>query len=135
MLYRAMYRKAGAMKQLKFTGMLLIVVAGGCTGSRPMPDLRPDVDLSPVGCGYKWFQSGYGPTLEIPCDQDRSAMRDEQKALAREHAWETARARCPDTCAPVELKDSIETEERFVNGVCRNDFAHYSTRVFFQCGP
>jgi len=52
-----------------------------------------------------------------------------------ERAWDTARTRCPDSCAPIELEDSIEIVERFADGVCRNDFAYFSTRVFFQCGP
>lgn len=130
----AIYSKKRLMTQLKTTGWLVVLLVAGCKGMSPLPNLRPEVDLSLVDCGYKWFQSGYGPTLALPCEQDRSALRGEQRALAREHAWETARTRCPESCPPIEIEDSIEVEERFVDGVCRNGFAYFSTRVFFQCG-
>ena len=114
--------------------LLIILLFNGCSGTPRVPDLRPKVDLSPVGCGYKWFQSGYGPTLEMPCDEDRSPLRSEQIALAIDHAWETARTRCPQDCPPRELEDSVPAEDRFPNGVCSNGYAYFTTRVFFQCG-
>jgi hypothetical protein len=111
-----------------------ILCLAGCASTTETPELRPRVDLSPVGCGYKWFQSGYGPTISISCDQDRSPLRDTHRALARTHAWEIARKRCPDACRPITLKDSIDQEDRFPDGVCRSGYAYFSVRVFFQCG-
>jgi hypothetical protein len=114
--------------------LAIVVCLSGCAGTTRIEDMRPQVDLSPVGCGYKWFQSGYSPTVEIPCDRDRAPMREEQTALARADAWEIAEERCPDACGPIELRDTVASEDRFPNGVCRNGYAYFSTRVFFQCG-
>lgn len=114
--------------------VMLVLLLAGCASSNDLRDLRPDVDLSPVGCGYKWFQSGYSPTIQIPCDQDRRPLKTEYQALARAHAWEVAQKRCPGACAPTELQDSVETDDRNPDGVCRGGYAYFSTRVFFQCG-
>ena len=70
--------------------MFVLLLFGGCASTYEHGPLRPEVDLSPLGCGYKWFQSGYSPTLEMACDQDRSDLIDSQMALAREHAQEPA---------------------------------------------
>lgn len=112
----------------------VVALLAGCTPTEGVRGLRPQVDLSPVGCGYKWFQSGYGPTVQIPCNQDRAPLSEEHKALAREHAWEIAERRCPDACASVEIDDSVAVEDRTPNGVCRGGYAYFSARVIFQCG-
>jgi len=114
--------------------LAVLVLLAGCAASDELRDLRPTVDLSPVGCGYKWFQSGYSPTIQIPCEQDRSTLRQEYKDTARADAWDVAQKRCPSSCAPTELQDTVQTEDRDPNGVCRGGYAYFSTRVFFQCG-
>jgi hypothetical protein len=113
---------------------LSVVLVAACAGPDPVVPLRPVIDLAPVGCGYKWFQSGYGPTLRIPCEQDRAPFKQAQTALARDHAWEIARTRCPAACGPVELQDTSGSIDRFPDGVCRDGYAYFSTRIFFRCG-
>lgn len=112
----------------------LSLLLGGCAGVGAPEPLRPQVDLSPLGCGYKWFQSGYGPTLEMACAADRSALIDEQMALAAEHAREVARTRCPAACPPLELVDPGDPGDAFPDGVCNSGFVYFTTRLFFQCG-
>lgn len=112
----------------------MVVYLTGCAGTKDLKNFRPEVDLSPVGCGYKWFQSGYSPTVHSSCDADRSTIREAQIALARSHAWEVAENRCPDSCPPRELADSVEAEDRYPDGVCRDGYTYFTTRVFFQCG-
>lgn len=120
------------MRALEIMSLSLACLSG-CAGTNEPPINRPQVDLTPVGCGYKWFHSGYSPTLERLCEMDRSDLVDAQRSLARDHAWDTARIRCPEACPPVELKDSIETDDQFPAGVCRNDIVYFTVRVFFQC--
>lgn len=120
------------MKALKVVCLGLVCLSG-CSGTNELQINRPEVDMSPVGCGYKWFQSGYSPTLERPCDQDRSDLQESQRVLALDHAWEVAETRCPTACPPIELQDSIEVEDQFPEGVCRNGYVYFTVRVFFQC--
>ena len=113
--------------------MFVSLLLGGCASTYEHGPLRPEVDLSPLGCGYKWFQSGYSPTLEMACDKDRSDLIDSQMALAREHAQEVAGARCPESCPPVELVDPGDPGDAFPDGVCNAGFVYFTTRLFFQC--
>ena len=89
--------------------------------------------MTPLGCGYKWFQSGYSPTLDLPCDQDRQRLAGKQMELARAHAREIASARCPEACPPVELVDPGDPGDAFPEGVCNNGFVYFTSRLFFQC--
>jgi hypothetical protein len=118
------------MKNSIFIALSLVA---GCATNQEIAGLVPAVQTSPVDCGYQWFQSGYSPPMQISCDVDRTPLRDAQNALAREHAWEVAASRCPESCAPVELEYSGESD-RSPNGVCRNGYAYFSEQVFFQCG-
>ena len=59
------------------------------------PPLKGELDLSPVGCRYKWFQSGYSPDLAKSCDAPREHQREEQTLLAQINAWDIAGQRCP----------------------------------------
>ena len=111
-----------------------ILLLSGCAGVKERGPLRPDVDLSPLGCGYKWFQSGYSPSMEMACDLDRSHLAEEQTELAREHAREVARNRCPTACPPVELVDPGDPGDAFPEGLCTSGFVYFTTRLFFQCG-
>ena len=97
--------------------------------------LKPEIDMSPVGCGYKWFQSGYSPERRLDCRVDREWIHASEKSLAIEDAWRIARARCPEACPPEELEDSVATEDRLPEGRCQDDKVYYVSRVFFRCGP
>lgn len=112
----------------------ILLLFSGCASIENRGPLRPSIDLSPLGCGYKWFQSGYSPTLEMACDLDRSELIDEQMALASEHARQVAATRCPDACSPVELVDPGDPGNAFPDGVCNDGFVYFTTRLFFQCG-
>ncbi len=112
----------------------LTLLLGGCSSFDAPKRPRPQVDLSPLGCGYKWFQSGYSPTLEMDCAKDRRALVNAQMALAAEHAREVARTRCPEACPPVDLVDPGDPGDAFPDGVCNSDFVYFTTRLFFQCG-
>jgi hypothetical protein len=111
-----------------------MLAVAGCSHNSALDALRPRLDMDPVGCGYKWFQAGYSPAIRIPCEADRSHLRATNISLAREHAWHIAGQRCPDTCEPTELQDSVEWKNPMPNGACRNGYAYFSTRVFFRCG-
>ncbi len=117
----------------RFAGPLALVLIAGCSNTQPVGPLRPDMDMTPLGCGYKWFQSGYSPTLQMPCAQDRGPIAQAQMDLAGAHAREIANARCPAACPPVELVDPGGSGDAFPEGVCNNDFVYFTTRLFFQC--
>ena len=106
----------------------------GCAGVKEREALQPDIDLSPLGCGYKWFQSGYSPSIEMACDLNRQHLAETQMELAREHAREVARTRCPADCAPVELIDPGDPGDAFPEGLCTSGFVYFTARLFFQCG-
>ena len=114
--------------------LAILIGLSGCAGTQELRDLRPAVDLSPVGCGHKWFQSGYSPTIQSACSLDRSSIRSAHRGLALDHAWEVARTKCPDVCPPVELSDSVEAVKRFPDGVCRDGLVYFTERIFVQCG-
>ena len=114
--------------------MLLVLGLTGCSSNEPEPN-RPSVDHTPVGCGYKWFQTGYSPYLVMDCAADRSALRAAQTELAVTHAWEVAKARCPGACPPRELTDTVDTPPNAPDGVCRGGRIYFTARVFLQCGP
>lgn len=97
--------------------LLFALLAAGCSTTGEAPDPRPVIDLSPVSCGYKWFQSGYSPMIEIACEQDRSRFRAEKLALAEEHARTIANQRCPTTCAAIELEDTSKPLKLGVSAV------------------
>jgi hypothetical protein len=113
--------------------LLSLLLIGGCAAERDLGPVRPAIDVSPLGCDYKWFQSGYSPTIRVPCESDRSGLAEHNVQLASDHAWEIARQRCPSECGPIELQDSIDSTAAEPQGVCRNGYAYFSTRVFFQC--
>lgn len=112
--------------------LLAIFVVSGCA-TQNLSAPRPQVDLSPVGCGYKWFQSGYSPDRLIDCDHDRSELHESEKQRAVEDAWRIARSRCPSVCPPIELVDSVPSADRLPEGRCRQGVVYYVSRVFFQC--
>lgn len=114
--------------------LAILIGLAGCAGTQELQDLRPNIDLSPVGCGHKWFQSGYSPTIQSACGASLSSRRDAQLNLALKHAWEVAHAKCPDACPPVALVDSVEAVDRHPDGVCRNDQVYFVQRIFVQCG-
>ena len=118
---------------MKNSILIVLLLLTGCASNEEIAGLVPIVQMSPVGCGYQWFQSGYSPPMQISCDVDRTPLREEQNELAREHAWEVATSRCPESCAPIELEYSGEPD-RSLNGVCRNGYAYFSEQLFFQCG-
>jgi len=113
--------------------LLLLLFVGGCM-TREFTLDGPHVDTTPLGCGYKWFQAGYSPTQEFTCELSRESIKKHEMALATKNAWEVARTRCPKSCKPTELKDSVISEERFPEGICRNGTLYFSTRVYFLCG-
>ncbi len=112
---------------------MFLLVSSGCTITADSGFRQPAVDLSPLDCGYKWFQSGYSPTLEMSCEADRSQIVDEQMALARQHAREVARARCPEVCPPEELVDPGDPGDAFPEGICNAGYVYFTSRLFFQC--
>ena len=114
-------------------GLITLLSMAGCSSSQPAGPARPEIDMTPLGCGYKWFQSGYSPTLQMPCAQSRELIAEAQMALASAHAREIAEARCPAGCPPVELVDPGDPGDAFPDGVCSNDFVYFTTRLFFQC--
>jgi len=123
------------MKRLVISSSALLfsaLIAGGCS-TQSLPAPRPEVDLSPVGCGYKWFQSGYSPDRLIDCDHDRSELHGPEKQLAVEDAWRIARNRCPSACSPIELPDTVPSPDRLPEGRCDQGIVYYVSRVFFQC--
>lgn len=114
--------------------LLLVVLAlGGCAKSE-LRSLKAEIDMSPVDCGYKWFQSGYSPDIYIECELNRDHLQPEQTALAIDHAWSIANTRCPIKCPPRELKDTVEWENPSPDGVCRDGVIYFYSRLFFQCG-
>jgi hypothetical protein len=115
---------------------LLLGLAGCAQPALELPALA--VDVSPVDCGYKWFQTGYSPRVRVEsCETGRDELRNRLTVEAVEHAWDTARVRCPVACPPAELSDTVEWENPLPDGSCKDDRLHYITRVFFQCddGP
>jgi hypothetical protein len=111
----------------------VMVFLGGCAAQQT-PVHRANIDTTPLGCGYKWFQAGYSDAQEFDCKLSRSSIRRHELLLANENAWDVALARCPQECKPVEIQDSVETVDRFPDGICRNGVLYFSTRVFFSCG-
>jgi hypothetical protein len=111
---------------------LIVIIFGGCA-VKPNLAYQAKMDMTPLGCGYKWFQAGYSEAQEFDCNLSRISIRENELQLANENAWDVARARCPQECKPVEIQDSVETVERFPDGVCRNNVLYFSTRVFFSC--
>ena len=112
---------------------LTALLLTGCSSSGAPGPQRPELDMTPLGCGYKWVQSGYSETLEMPCEEDREHLAEAQMALAAEHAREVANARCPVECPPVELVDPGDPGDAFPDGVCNNGFVYFTRRLFFQC--
>lgn len=112
--------------------LIAAFVAGGCA-TQNLSAPRPQVDLSPVGCGYKWFQSGYSADRLMDCSADRSEMHVREKQRAVEDAWRVARDRCPSVCPPIELQDSVPSADRLPEGRCQQGVVYYVSRVFFQC--
>ena len=113
--------------------LIVWVVLTGCVTKNNFAP-TPHIDTTPLGCGYNWFQAGYSPTREFDCKQKRNAIRESELLLANESAWTVARARCPVNCQPREIQDSIESVDRFPQGVCRNGVLYFSTRIYFSCG-
>ena len=109
-----------------------LIGLAGCAAQDRQPFL-PQPDLSPLGCGYKWFQTGYSPVRRVPCDADRSALHTGETALAEAHAWEVPRTRCPEACPPVPLQDTAATAPAFPEGRCYDGYVYYTFRIFAQC--
>jgi len=113
--------------------LILILAAAGCAQVSLEP-AAPSIDLSPLGCGYKWFQTGYSQNIRVKdCDADRSALRTEMMIQASAHAWEVGGMRCPAQCPPRELKDTTPWENPEPNGACLQGRVYFLTRVFLQC--
>jgi len=113
--------------------LCVAVYVAGCE-SRGLELLQPEIDMSPVGCNYKWFQTGYSPQLPVDCAQERSAdFGLTQIDLASRAAWDVAEHRCPASCPPRELKDTSVWTEPYPDGVCRQNLVYYTKRVFFGC--
>ena len=111
---------------------VLLLALCGCA-SRELAKYNPKIDLTPLGCGYKWFQTGYSPTREYDCDMNRDAIRETELKLANENAWEVAHQRCPAECKPVELKDSVQWQNPHLDGVCRSGVVYFNMRIFLSC--
>ena len=116
----------------RHTLLLAATLLAAC-GHQSVDAPRPAIDLSPVGCGYKWFQSGYSPELAMSCDADRTGLVETETARAVDHAWEIARQRCPSECPPRELQDTTERPPVAPDGVCRGGRVYFTARVFFEC--
>ena len=109
---------------------VFIVALAGCSHGGSIQHQMPLVDMSPLGCGYKWIQSGHAA---IDCDQ-ADAMPIKQKTLmATDDAWRIARERCPSTCPPRELRDTSAGPERPGSNDCHSGTIYFQKRVFFQC--
>ena len=109
-----------------------LVVLAGCTAA-PRPPFLPQPELGPLGCGYKWFQTGYSPVHRLACDADRGELNATEPALAEAHAWEIARTRCPDACPPVPLEDTAPAPPAAAGGRCHDGYVYYTFRIFAQC--
>ena len=118
------------MRMLGF--LVLLAMTAGCQSGDDFNRLRPAVDLSPLGCGYKWFQSGHAM---LTCAEYQATERDRLVELARADAWQIAKTRCPDTCPPIELEDPVADDGPSSQAGCRGGIAYFPSRVFFQCGP
>lgn len=113
--------------------VVLAMLAPACS-SQSIQTGSVTIDMRPLDCGYKWFQTGTSPTIRQSCDLPRGEdLLTQQTRLAVEHAWSMARERCPSECPPIELNDPSEWDEPFPNGVCRENQVYYTARVFFQC--
>ena len=88
------------------------------------------MDMSPLGCGYTWSQSGHA---EMSCKDSGVMSKDDKVALAREDAWRIARERCPEECPPVEMKDTASPNDREHLGTCYSGMTYYPQRILFQC--
>ncbi len=134
MLKRAYVRRLRRRGLWRAPELIVLLVVGGCQGAQ-FEAPQVEVDMSPLGCGYKWQQSGRSPGLEIDCEMPRSQeFGDAQRALAVENAWEIARERCPKACPPRTLPDPSKGPDRFPDGVCRDSRLVYSQAVLFECG-
>ena len=103
--------------------------------SASLESSKVTIDMRPVGCDYKWFQTGTSPALRRSCALPRSEeIKIQQHDLALEHAWKIANQRCPAVCPPRELNDPSDWDEPFPNGTCRDGRVYYTARVFFRCG-
>ncbi len=113
--------------------LCVAALAAGCE-SRRLEFLQPEIDMSPVGCNYKWFQTGYSSQLPVVCSEERGAdFHLMQTELAGQAAWDIAEQRCPASCPPRELKDPSVWTEPNPDGVCRQNLVYYTKRVFFGC--
>lgn len=114
--------------------LLIPAILAGCADRQPALN-KTEINLGPVDCGYKWFQTGRSPDLAIDCALPRGEeVRSSQTVFAIAHAWELARDRCPASCPPRALKDTSVWEEPNPDGVCESGYVSYTAREFFQCG-
>ena len=120
---------------MRFLIFLSAMLSLSACASKNFDAPTAQIDLSPVECGYKWFQSGVSPGVQQNCDVPRTEQfKVAQQALAKENAWQIARERCPSACPPRELNDPTKGEERNPDGSCRDSRLYYGAQVFFQCG-
>ena len=118
---------------MQYLFVAIIILLSACSTKSTF--LAPQLDLSSLECGYKWFQSGYSKTLAVEdCTSNRTALRQTLEPEAKRAAWDAAKARCPVDCPPVQLPDTVEWDNPEPNGACRNGFVYFLDRVFFQCG-
>ncbi len=111
----------------------LLCLATACQNQTFKPP-APQIDTSPVDCGYKWFQTGRSPYTAVTCEVPRGEdMKTTMVTLATEQAWSIARQRCPEVCPPRTLQDTSEWQDNYPDGVCRKGQVFYHARVFFQC--
>ena len=112
----------------------LSMLATACSSQQNVQTGVVNVDMRPLDCGYKWFQTGRSPALQRSCELARGeGLKAQQTQLAVAHAWSIAKERCPSACPPIELNDPSEWEEPYPNGMCRENQVYYTARVFFQC--
>ena len=105
--------------------VILSLVATACS-SQDIQTGIVSIDMRPLDCGYKWFQTGRSPVLTRSCDLPRGEdLKAQQTQLAVGHAWSIAKERCPLECPPIELNDPSEWEEPFPNGACRDNHVYY----------
>lgn len=117
----------------RITTLIFVFAVAGCA-QRSLESARPNIDLSPLDCGYKWFQTGYSSDVLIEnCAMDRSVFRDSLSQKAVAHAWEVGALRCPMECPPQELKDTVEWDNPLPDGSCKEGRLYYLARVFLQC--
>ena len=94
---------------------------------------RPNVNLSPLDCGYRWFQTGYSEYISMSCQDDRAPLKETQTRMAEDHAAQVALKRCPSECPPVEVQEPVLWDNPQADGVCREGRVYFLTRKFYQC--